>query len=147
MTGDFQIVIDCSDPNLLAHFWADALGYQIQGPPPGFASWKEYWISRGVPASEAGEGDDRISDPSGRGPSVWFQQVEDRKSIKNRIHLDLRASGRDEVPFAIRRQRVEAEAARLVLLGATKIGALESGVVDHYAVAMTDPEGNEFDIN
>lgn len=147
MTGDFQIVIDCSDPNLLAHFWADALGYQIQGPPPGFASWKEYWISRGVPASEAGEGDDRISDPSGRGPSVWFQRVEDRKSIKNRIHLDLRASGRDEVPFAIRRQRVEAEAARLVLLGATKIGALESGVVDHYAVAMTDPEGNEFDIN
>ncbi|MGB6501085.1 MAG: VOC family protein [Thermoplasmata archaeon] len=147
MTGDFQIVIDCSDPNLLAHFWADALGYQIQGPPPGFASWKEYWISRGVPASEAGEGDDRISDPSARGPSVWFQRVEDRKSIKNRIHLDLRASGRDEVPFAIRRQRVEAEAARLVLLGATKIGALESGVVDHYAVAMTDPEGNEFDIN
>jgi Glyoxalase-like domain len=147
VTRSFQLVFDCSDSNRLAHFWADALGYQIQGPPAGFATWREFWIIKGVPASEAGEGDDRISDPSGRGPQIWFQQVPERKSIKNRLHLDLNASGGRDVPIAIRRERVDAEAARLVSIGATRIESLETEGVDHYAVAMRDPEGNEFDVN
>jgi hypothetical protein len=47
----------------------------------------------------------------------------------------------------VTRARVEAEAARLVALGATRLRALTDEGLDHYAVAMADPEGNEFDIN
>jgi hypothetical protein len=42
---------------------------------------------------------------------------------------------------------VDAEASRLVELGATFLRALDADGLDHYAVAMKDPEGNEFDIN
>ncbi|MGZ8600276.1 MAG: VOC family protein, partial [Actinomycetota bacterium] len=45
------------------------------------------------------------------------------------------------------RQRVDAEAARLADLGALLVRVLETEGLDHYAVAMKDPEGNEFDIN
>jgi hypothetical protein len=51
------------------------------------------------------------------------------------------------LPLAIRRERVDAEARRLTDLGATFTGALGDGSLDHYAVGMKDPEGNEFDIN
>ncbi len=44
-------------------------------------------------------------------------------------------------------QRVDAEASRLAALGATIVGVLYEEGVDHYGVAMQDPEGNEFDIN
>jgi hypothetical protein len=47
----------------------------------------------------------------------------------------------------MRRQRVDAEAARLAGLGAQFAGVLNTEGLDHYAVAMKDPEGNEFDIN
>lgn len=50
--------------------------------------------------------------------------------------------------MATRKERVDAEADRLVGLGATTVGRLmEDGILDHYAVGMKDPEGNEFDIN
>ena len=41
----------------------------------------------------------------------------------------------------------DAEARRLTDLGATNTGALSGDGLDHYAVGMKDPEGNEFDIN
>ncbi len=44
-------------------------------------------------------------------------------------------------------QRVDAEARRLTDLGATFTGALSADGLDQYAAGMTDPEGNEFDIN
>ncbi len=50
-------------------------------------------------------------------------------------------------PLDVRRERVEAEAARLVALGATRLRTLTEEGLDHYAVALLDPEGNEFDIN
>jgi hypothetical protein len=46
-----------------------------------------------------------------------------------------------------RRKLVDAEASRLAGLGATITGALSEEGLDHYAVGMKDPEGNEFDIN
>jgi hypothetical protein len=46
-----------------------------------------------------------------------------------------------------RRRQVDAEAGRLAGLGATMTRVLYEEGIDHYAVAMTDPEGNEFDIN
>jgi hypothetical protein len=46
-----------------------------------------------------------------------------------------------------RRLRVDAETGRLADLGAVLVGVLNTEGLDHYAVAMKDPEGNEFDIN
>jgi hypothetical protein len=143
----FQVVIDCKEPARLTQFWASALAYEIEPPPKGFASWDDYWRDVGVPEDELGSGPDRLVDPSGGGPGIWFQQVDETKTVKNRLHFDLRVSGGRNVSLETRRERVEAEAARLSLLGATRLQALFEEGVDHYAVAMLDPEGNEFDIN
>ena len=147
MVARFQLVIDCADPEPHARFWVAALGYEFEPPPDGFASWDEYWRHIGVPEDELGIGADCIVDPSGRGPRIWFQVVPERKTIKNRLHIDISVSGGRAVPIETRRQRVDAEAARLADLGALLVGALDSEGLDHYAVAMNDPEGNEFDIN
>lgn len=45
------------------------------------------------------------------------------------------------------RSSIPAEAARLAGLGATIVGPLDSAGLDHYAGAMDDPEGNEFDVS
>ena len=144
---NFQLVIDCADPERLARFWAAALGYKFEPPPAGFASWDEYWRDVGVPEDELGAGQDFICDPGGRGPRIWFQVVPERKTIKNRLHLDVHAGGGREIPLEVRRQRVDAQARRLAGLGATIITVLQQEGLDHYGVAMRDPEGNEFDIN
>jgi len=144
----FQLVIDCANSDRLARFWAAALGYQLAPPPAGFATWNDYYRELGIPEEELADGADRISDPHGHGPSVWFHVVPETKIVKNRLHLDIHASGGRADPIATRKQRVDAEARRLLDLGATTVGALmEDGVLDHYAVGMKDPEGNEFDIN
>jgi hypothetical protein len=144
----FQLVIDCANPDRLAHFWAAALGYELAPPPAGFATWNDYYRELGIPEEELADGSDRISDPHGHGPSIWFQVVPETKIAKNRLHLDIHASGGRADPIETRKQRVDAEARRLVGLGATTVGALmEDGILDHYAVGMKDPEGNEFDIN
>ena len=147
MSVHFQLVIDCADPEPLANFWAAALGYVLEPPPDGFASWDAYWRDVGVPEDELGTGADCIIDPSAQGPRIWFQVVPERKTIKNRMHIDIGVSGGRTVPIETRRQRVDAEAARLADLGARLVGVHETEGLDHYAVAMQDPEGNEFDIN
>lgn len=147
MTAKFQMVIDCRDPPRMCAFWTAALGYVLEPPPEGSASWDDYWRKVGVPESELGVGPDCIIDPAGRGPRIWFQVVEELKTVKNRLHIDLNVSGGRGVPLEVRRQRVEAEADRLVRLGATRLEALFEEGVDHYGVAMRDPEGNEFDLN
>ena len=148
MAVSYQLVIDCTSPETLARFWAEALHYVIAPPPSGFDSWDDFYRSIGVPEDELGAGGaDRIQDPDGEGPRIWFQIVPEKKSIKNRIHVDVNASGGREVPLDTRRERVEAEAARLVSLGATRLHTHVEEGLDHYAVALLDPEGNEFDIN
>jgi hypothetical protein len=89
----------------------------------------------------------RIGRTRRRRPRIWFQVVPESKTVQNRPHLDIHASGGRGVPIATRRKRVDAEARRLTDLGATTIRALEEEGIDHYAVAMKDPEDNEFDIN
>src|SRR5215469_13685907 len=147
MAVRFQLVIDCTDPAPLAGFWTAALGYVLEPPPEGFATWDDYWRDVGVPEEELGTGADRIIDPAGRGPRIVFLVVPEGKAVKNRIHFDIRASGGRATPMADRRRRVDAEASRLASLGATMTRVLYEEGIDHYAVAMTDPEGNEFDIN
>ena len=99
-----------------------------------------------MPEEELVDGADRISDPEGRGPSIWFHAVPEAKVVKNRLHLDIHASGGWTDPIETRRKLVDAEAGRAGL-GAVITGALSEEGLDHYAVGMKDPEGNEFDIN
>jgi hypothetical protein len=147
MAVRFQLVINCTDPDLLARFWAAALGYALEPPPAGFATWDDWRRDIGLLEATWAGGADSIIDPDGGGPRIWFQVVPDTKIVTNRLHLDVHASGGRALPIATRRQRVDAEARRLSELGATVVGALTEEGLDHYAVAMTDPEGNEFDIN
>jgi len=144
MATRFQITIDCADTDLLAHFWATALHYEIQKPPAGFDSWRAFYRSIGVPEEELDDAADRIVDPDGVGPKFWFQRVPEGKIGKNRLHLDLDVAGGRQVPLATRRERVDAEAERLVRAGATVAWVHAEEGVDHYAVTMRDPEGNEF---
>jgi hypothetical protein len=146
MTTRIQITIDASDPELLVRFWATALHYDVEPAPNGAASWREYWLSIGVPEDELGDGDcaDSIVDPAGITPRIWFQLVPEAKSVKNRVHLDLDVTGGRSVPIAIRQERVDAEVARLTQAGATVMYANNPDGVNQYAFTMQDPEGNEF---
>ena len=147
MTVGFQLVIDCRDPEPLARFWAAALGYEFEPPPEGFATWDDYWRDVGVGAEDLGIGQDCIIDPDGGGLRIWFQVVPEVKTVKNRLHLDISVSGGRAFPIETRRQRVDAEAQRLAGLGASYVRVLSEEGLDHYGIAMQDPEGNEFDIN
>jgi len=83
-------------------------------------------------------------DPDNRGPRLYFQRVPEAKTTKNRVHLDLNASGAHGTPLAERRRRIDAEVERLLGAGATRLGTLEGA--GGYVVNMADPEGNEFDV-
>lgn len=143
---EFQLVIDCADPARLVGFWAAALRYRVQDPPEGHATWRDFYLSVGVPAEELGDGDcaDRLVDPGGGGPAIWFQVVPEKKTVKNRLHLDVFVGGGRSVPVVERRERVDAEVERLERLGAAVLHKHDGETVDHYGVTMADPEGNEF---
>src|ERR1700679_2517637 len=120
MAVRYQLVINCvGHPELLARFWAEALGYVLEPPPAGFATWDDWRRNIGLPESELGIGADSIVDPRGDGPRLWFHVVPDAKVVKNRLHLDIHVSGSRSDPLAARKERVDAEAARLADLGAT----------------------------
>lgn len=142
----FQLVIDCTDPDRLVPFWAVALGYRPQDPPEGHSTWRDYYVSVGVPEEELGDGDcaDRLVDPDGKGPAVWFQVVPEKKTIKNRLHLDVMVGGGRSIPVEVRRERVNARVDQLVGLGATVLYTHDGDTAGHYGVTMADPEGNEF---
>jgi len=86
MTARFQLVIDCADPEPLARFWVAALGYEFEPPPDGYDNWDDYWRAVGVSEDEFGLGLDRIVDPAGGSPRIWFQVVPEKKTLKNRLH-------------------------------------------------------------
>jgi hypothetical protein len=138
-----QVVFDCANPSALGAFWVAALGYQPDPPPQGFATWQDFLRSINVPESEWNSAF-AMSDPEGVGPRVFFQRVPEGKTIKNRVHLDLNVGGGRAAPLDERKARVEAEAQRLVALGATRTGAFEER--GGFFVTMLDPEGNEFDL-
>ncbi len=64
------------------------------------------------------------------------------KTVKNRVHLDVRAGGPRDTPKDRRSALVDAEATRLADVGASHVSTIETGE-DYFAV-MLDPEGNEF---
>lgn len=69
------ITIDCADPQALARWWAEALGWSITYDSPD-----EVVI-------EAPEGE--TASP------LLFIKVPDGKVVKNRLHIDLRPDDRD----------------------------------------------------
>ncbi len=136
-----QIVFDTTDPDRLARFWAQALRYKLQDPPAGFASWQAWLKDQGIPESEWNSAS-AIIDPDGKGPRIYFQQMDTPKLGKNRLHIDVNASGGLRVPLEARKEQVNSEVTRLVGLGATKHHELEE--MGEYCVIMLDPDGNEF---
>jgi hypothetical protein len=143
MATGVQVAFDCADPDRLARFWAQALGYKLQDPPAGYASWEDWAREQGIP-EERWNQVSAIVDPDGRGPRLYFQKVPEAKVVKNRVHLDLNVSGGRGTPLAEGRRRIDAEVQRLVGAGASRLGTLEES--GGYVVNMADPEGNEFDV-
>jgi hypothetical protein len=138
-----QIVFDCADPDTLARFWAAALHYKTQDPPPGFDSWEAFLKAQGIPETDWNSAS-AVVDPDGVGPRIYFQRVPEGKTVKNRVHLDLTVGGPRSAPHDERRRRVDQEVDRLVQLGARKSRSLEER--GEYCINMFDPEGNEFDV-
>ncbi|WP_019816601.1 VOC family protein [Saccharomonospora saliphila] len=142
MARDIQITLDCADPGALAAFWAEALGYRMQDPPDGFASWEQALEAMGVPPEHRNDAS-AVVDPDGSGPRVFFQRVPEPKQVKNRLHLDLRAA--PGLEGEARMTALEAEAERLVSHGATRLRRHEPAPpLEGGHIVLADPEGNEF---
>lgn len=109
----FNITFDCADPRALARFWGQVTGWPvIEEPQPGYEE-----SAVGMP----GEGR----------PRLYFVKVPERKTAKNRLHLDLMPSDRTQ----------DEEITRLVGLGAR----ISSDRRPEFGwVILADPEGNEF---
>jgi hypothetical protein len=106
-----ELAIDCADPHRLARFWAEVLGYEV---------------------TEEEDEAVAIAGPPGSGPVLVFARVPEPKSTKNRLHLDLNATDRDQA----------AELERLLALGARPVEVGQTG--DESWQVLADPEGNEF---
>ena len=141
MVVPFQVTFDCADPDRLAHFWADLLGYQLDPPPEGYDSWEAWLIEQGIPESEWNSAS-AVSAPEERGPRIFFQRVPEPKELKNRVHLDLNVGGPRGTPDKERRTAVDAAVERAIGLGAKKVRFVEERGERHYV--MNDIEGNEF---
>jgi len=101
-----EIAIDALDIAKVRPFWKAVLAYTDQGSPDG-----------------------PLADPAGRGPAVWFQQMDLPRPQRNRIHLDISVP-HDEAP-----RRVEAALAAG--------GRLVSGDRAPAFWVLADPEDNE----
>ena len=107
---ELGMVLDCADPEVLAQFWAPALGYTIGGRGGAYV--------RLLP-TEPGQ------------PHLLLQRVPEPKSAKNRMHLDIHVAD------------IDAEAERLVSLGATRVSSSPYEERGFHWHLMADPEGNE----
>src|SRR5512146_820789 len=140
MAYEFQVTVDCAEPHVLAGWWAETLGWLVEPQDEAF-------IKRMISAGHAKESDTTvhngalvwregaaISHPEGttRAPRMLFQLVPEAKTVKNRVHLDVRI-GADDV------QRTVAD---LVVRGAKFLHEGQQG--PHTWVTLADPEGNEF---
>jgi hypothetical protein len=135
---DFQVTIDCRSPHELADWWAEALGWTVEPSDEAFirrmieaghASEEDTTTHRGVLVWKEGAA---ITSPEPGRPRVLFQQVPEAKTVKNRVHLDVRPWGEDAA----------AVVDRLLAMGATELWRGSQG--PHSWVTLADPEGNEF---
>jgi catechol-2,3-dioxygenase len=105
------IAIDAVRPQVVADFWCAVLGWQVLEEDEGFIS---------------------IGPQGASWPTIDIAPVPEDKTIKNRLHFDLRADG---VSTA---QELE----RLLALGARRVDVGQAPDVSW--VVLADPEGNEF---
>lgn len=118
MTSRFtELGVDCADPRALAAFWCAVLGYEVLDDEDAD------FVSIGpAPA------------PDARGPvvpTILFARVPEGKVVKNRLHLDVNPSDREQAD----------EVVRLLALGARRV---DVGQGEVSWVVLADPEGNEF---
>ena len=138
MAHTFQVTFDSNAPHPLADWWADALGWEREPTDEAF-------IRRMVDEGQAAESDTMrhngelvwvvgaaIRHPTDESaPRVLFQLVPEPKTVKNRVHLDVRVGP----------ENVAAEVARLTAAGATVLHEGQQGPFRWTTIA--DPEGNE----
>jgi len=105
------IAIDALQPQVVADFWCAVLGWQVTDIDPEVIS---------------------IGPKDGSGPLIDVLTVPENKTVKNRLHLDLRADG----------ITTSEELRRLLDLGAQRVDVGQSADVSW--VVLADPEGNEF---
>jgi hypothetical protein len=141
MSIAIQVTFDAADPAALAEFWAQALGYELQPPPAGFASWDEFADANNIPPENRNDLA-AVVDPDGTGPRLLFQRVPEGKTVKNRVHLDVNAGGGHGVDYVDRVDAVDRHVDALLDHGAKKLQVF--GQRGEYWVVMQDPEGNEF---
>lgn len=142
MSKEVQVTFDCADPAALAAFWAEVLGYQVQPPPEGFDSWEAALEAFGVPRDQWNSRSAIVPVDDDR-PRVFFQRVPEGKTVKNRVHLDVRAA--PGLTGDERMETLEAEASRLEALGASRAYRVEPDPpMELGFITMHDPEGNEF---
>ncbi|MCP3799407.1 VOC family protein [Allokutzneria sp. A3M-2-11 16] len=115
-----ELAIDCADPDGLARFWCSVLDYEVQHKD-------DECVTIGSPAVP--EGKDR---PGPVPPTLTFARVPEGKTTKNRLHIDVNATDRDQAE----------EVRRLLDLGARHADVGQTG--DESWVTLADPEGNEF---
>ncbi|MEV0011317.1 VOC family protein [Streptomyces sp. NPDC047973] len=123
MTSRFtELTVDCRDPERLAAFWCEVLGFEV--------------IERSDGKVEIGSWVPTVEEVRARQmpPTLVFIRVPEGKAVKNRLHLDVSPidAGTEE------------EVARLVALGATRADVGQGP--GRSWVVMADPEGNEFDV-
>jgi catechol 2,3-dioxygenase-like lactoylglutathione lyase family enzyme len=109
-----SVLFDANDPDLLARFWADVLGWRRTYEEPDEI----------VLEPPAGSREDGVV------PDLLFLKVPEEKAGKNRLHIDLRPEDQ------------EAEVARVEALGARRVDIGQGP--DVTGVVLADPEGNEF---
>jgi hypothetical protein len=138
MAFEFQVVIDSAAPHELADWWAETLGWQVEAQDEAFirrmvetgaASEEDTTQHEGALVWKAGAA---LNSPDPGRPRVLFQAVPEAKTVKNRVHLDIRVGA----------ERREAEVARLLARGATELWRGAQGPFEW--VTLADPQGNEF---
>jgi Glyoxalase-like domain len=142
MANPIQIVFACENPVELAQFWAEALHYTIQPPPPGFESWEDFARKQNIPEEKWGDISAAI-DPDGQGPRFLFERY-DGGTPNQRVHVDINVfePGQDPTEDE-RRDRLAEERARLEGLGAA-FKREARGMAGEIWIEMFDPEGNWF---
>jgi catechol 2,3-dioxygenase-like lactoylglutathione lyase family enzyme len=138
----FQVTFDCAQPERLARFWCEVLGYVVPLPPNDFDTWDDY---KRAQAPETRDSWFACIDPTGVGPRLFFQRVPEGKVVKNRVHLDIRVG--PGLKGADRLAVLEAEGARLEALGAQRVRLLLADDKNESCLVMQDIEGNEFDLD
>ncbi|MVT25482.1 VOC family protein [Nesterenkonia alkaliphila] len=150
MSSTVQITFDAQDPRALSAFWAEVLGYLHPAPPgvelppgeDGQAAWDSFLEENGVPEEQRNSAS-ALEDPEGKGPRLFFQQVPEGKTAKNRVHLDVRTA--PELTGEERMAALEQECERLVALEAHRVERHDPAPPMSIGfIVMKDPEGNEF---